>query len=386
MQKEIAFIVGIIAVAFYLLGYAMKRRKMIITFNVTSRLLYIVQYLLLGAISGAALDIVGAASSLLAAKKESRIFKKFKVAIFIIVNCLIVMAGILVWDNIYSVLPILGVLFHTSAFWIDDEKIIRRVSLLGCPFWLAYNFIYSAYGSCIGDVLSIATLVWAMIKYDFKKGEKKMIKLGNVMILGDSYSTFKGYIPEGYEAHYYPERPDCDVLEVEKTWWMQLINETDSELILNTSFSGTTFGYTGYNGEDYSYKAFPTRFDNLKKEGFFEKNKIDTLFIFGGTNDSWANAPIGEDKYSDWEREDMYKVLPALCYLLKTVTETLPKAKIYCLINDCLKEEITEGIKRISTKYGVEYIMHENIDKFDGHPDFKGMTTIKNQILEHIKK
>ena len=25
------------------------------------------------------------------------------------------------------------------------------------------------------------------------------MKLGNIMIFGDSYSTFEGYIPEGYE-------------------------------------------------------------------------------------------------------------------------------------------------------------------------------------------
>ncbi len=212
-----------------------------------------------------------------------------------------------------------------------------------------------------------------------------MINLGNVMILGDSYSTFEGYIPEGYEAHYYPTRPNCDVLEVEKTWWMQLIQETESKLIFNSSYSGATICNTGYGGEDYTYKSFPTRFDELKTDGFFEKNKIDTLFIFGGTNDSWANSPIGEDKHSDWSKEDMYKFLPALCYLFKTVSETLPEAKVYCLINDCLSEEITEGIKRNAPKYDLEYIMHHDIGKVESHPDYSGMTAIKDQILEHLK-
>ena len=90
-----------------------------------------------------------------------------------------------------------------------------------------------------------------------------MVNLGNVMILGDSYSTFVGYIPEEYEPHYYPTRPNCDVLEVEKTWWMQLIQETESKLILISSYSGSTICNTGYGGEDYTYKSFPTRFDEL---------------------------------------------------------------------------------------------------------------------------
>lgn len=38
-------------------------------------------------------------------------------------------------------------------------------------------------------------------------------------ILGDSYSTFRGFIPEDRECYYpSPERVD-DVLPVEHTWW-----------------------------------------------------------------------------------------------------------------------------------------------------------------------
>ena len=32
-----------------------------------------------------------------------------------------------------------------------------------------------------------------------------MVKLGKTVILGDSYSTFKGYIPEGNVIYYSPE-------------------------------------------------------------------------------------------------------------------------------------------------------------------------------------
>ena len=33
-----------------------------------------------------------------------------------------------------------------------------------------------------------------------------MVNLGNVLILGDSYSTFKGFIPEGYLYYYLSDR------------------------------------------------------------------------------------------------------------------------------------------------------------------------------------
>ena len=51
------------------------------------------------------------------------------------------------------------------------------------------------------------------------KGLRQMkTKNCNVCILGDSYSTFRGHIPEGNSA-YYPYKDVDDVLQVEHTWW-----------------------------------------------------------------------------------------------------------------------------------------------------------------------
>lgn len=172
-MKLIAFFVGITAVVIYLLGYQQKTRKKIILFNASSRALYIIQYLLLSAFEGAVLDIAGIISSVLAQKKDEPIIKKHLKAFIVGVNLLIVILGLTSYKNIYSLLPIVGVLLHTSAFWISDEKRIRQVSLLGCPFWLAYNLLSGAYGSVIGDALSICSLLIAMLRYDTKMGAKQ---------------------------------------------------------------------------------------------------------------------------------------------------------------------------------------------------------------------
>lgn len=172
-MTKIAFIVGIFAVCLYLLGYLQKKRKNIIILNLSSRLLYIVQYILLGAFEGALLDVCGSASSVLAQNKDRGIIKKHLIPFFIGVNLAIVAIGLSLYVNIFSLFPIIGVLFHTSAFWINDEKWIRRVSLLGCPFWLIYNFASEAYGSCIGDVLSMVSIGIAMIRYDVLPKFKK---------------------------------------------------------------------------------------------------------------------------------------------------------------------------------------------------------------------
>lgn len=211
------------------------------------------------------------------------------------------------------------------------------------------------------------------------------MSLGNTLIFGDSYSTFEGYIPESYACYYIPrEKAETDVRKVEETWWHQVITETDSTLLLNDSWSGSTVCNTGYGGDCSKYNSFNFRLNNYITDGFFEKNKIDTVFIFGGTNDSWANSPIGEVKFDNITDEDLFCVLPAMSYLLKNLKEVSPNAKIYCLINTELKVAIADGYKQIAEHYSVKPICFEKIDKMNGHPTIKGMKDIKNQILKEI--
>ena len=164
----LAQIIGVFAVITFLLSYQQKKRKNIIVWNATSRILYILQYLILGAFEGVVLDILGTVSSVAAQKKDSKIIKKNLMFFIIGINLLILTAGLFLYENIFSLFPIVGVILHTSAFWITEEKIIRRVSFIGSPFWLVYNLASLAYGSAIGDILSMISIGTAIYRYDIR--------------------------------------------------------------------------------------------------------------------------------------------------------------------------------------------------------------------------
>ena len=167
-MKLIPQIIGLLAVATFLLSYQQKKRKNIILLNVVSRCLYILQYLLLGAFSGAVLDILGAIASVIAGRKHAGFVKNHTKAVMLTAEGVIAATGIAIalinksWIDLFSVT---GVLLHTGAFWITDEKIIRRVSLMGSPFWFVYNFLSRAYGSAVGDVLTMVSIVVAMVRH-----------------------------------------------------------------------------------------------------------------------------------------------------------------------------------------------------------------------------
>ena len=170
-MDTVALIVGLLAVFLYLLGYLQKRKRAIMVLNLSSRCLYVLQYVLLGAFSGAALDVAGAVTTVVAGKKDVGWIKRHKILTVCVLNAMIIALGVCVMiltQDPLGVLSILGVGFHVNAFWFDKERTVRRLSILGCPFWLAYNFLSGAYGSCIGDVLSMVSLGIAMWKYDRK--------------------------------------------------------------------------------------------------------------------------------------------------------------------------------------------------------------------------
>ena len=215
-----------------------------------------------------------------------------------------------------------------------------------------------------------------------------MSRLGNVLILGDSYSTFEGHIPAGYVPYYAPKsRPeiDTDVKTVEQTWWHQLIAETDSRLILNCSWSGTTVCNTGHGGRDASEWSFVARLDQLIEKGFFEENKIDTLLLYGGINDSAAHSPLGELQYSDWNRADLYNALPAFCYLLWRTKQCLQGTRVVCMINPTIKPPYADGYRAACAHYDVECVDLVDLDIKNSHPTVQGMVEIKDQLLDYFK-
>lgn len=200
-----------------------------------------------------------------------------------------------------------------------------------------------------------------------------------ISILGDSYSTFKGYVLPDSNYVWYPQEKaeNNDVQDIQQLWWHQLIREHGYRLCQNNSFSGATICHTGYKGEDYSDRSYCTRLRYL--------GSPDIILVFGGTNDTWAKSPIGDYQYSDWSRHDLFKFRPAMAYLLANLQNRYPGTDIYVIINDILSENVTVSMKTICDHYHVPYIQLHDIDKQWGHPSQKGMTQIAEQVAEAIK-
>ena len=208
-------------------------------------------------------------------------------------------------------------------------------------------------------------------------------------ILGDSYSTYEGYLTPDTNLIWYfrPENKALnrknDVRSVEQTWWYQTIKGLNGKLETNNSYSGSTICRTGYKDkagvhQDYSDRAFITRSNKL--------GNPDVILVCGATNDSWAGAPIGEYVYGNWTDKELYDFRPAMAKLLHDLRANYPTARIVFILNTGLRQSVNESVHTICRHYGVPCIDLKDIDKQQGHPSVAGMKAMAEQVMAFLKK
>ncbi len=208
---------------------------------------------------------------------------------------------------------------------------------------------------------------------------KKTIYGCSLVIIGDSYSTFEGWIPKGF-ASYYPNISVPSIENVEQTWWKQLMNKFNLKLIKNDSWSGSTVSKS-------------VRPDFPEKSAFIERMKItlsgeimpELIIIFGGTNDSWLNNPHGSNQFDRWSDRDDKMTLPAFCHLFNYICTHNPNAQVVCVVNTDLNPQLETEIPAACRKYGIVCVRLHEIDKEYGHPTARGMSQIAEQIGNALK-
>lgn len=208
---------------------------------------------------------------------------------------------------------------------------------------------------------------------------------GTFSILGDSYSTFKGYLVDSSYSTWYPDSSAAqeaatDVLSVEDTWWWKFANDYGCRMLENDSYSGTTICYDGYGTgtDDGKATSFITRADKLTTP--------ELILVFGGTNDAWVNVGMGEYKYSGWTESDLETFRPALAKLLDDLQHAHVGADIVFILNDdtTVSGRIGESVNTVCAHYGVPVLALSGISKLGGHPNAAGMSAISSQLISFL--
>ena len=164
----IAQIIGIAALSCSVISFQQKTHKFILMLQLIANALFVLHFALLGAYTGAILNAIAMIRAIVFVNKDKAWAKNIA---WLILFCVVSVAtGVFTWDDsIISILPVLGMLFTTVAFWIKNPKYVRMVAFPSSPLWLIYNINCSAWGGVATEVINIISIIIAMIRLDFVK-------------------------------------------------------------------------------------------------------------------------------------------------------------------------------------------------------------------------
>ncbi len=226
-----------------------------------------------------------------------------------------------------------------------------------------------------------------------------------VSILGDSISTFAGYIPEadGINLLHRPRYPQDDLLtEVNDTWWMKLINTLEARLGVNDSWAGSTVSnFRDHNEKDFGPDAAMASITRIRNLGF--KGDPDLIIFFGGTND--AGKMIEKGSICGSHKLDLAvrkwdSFADAYSEALLRLKHFYPEAEIVAVSPSISGGYYDNGRLSEFADLALEICLHYNIKCVDLrksgltfdmlpdtlHPNAEGMECIYRSVLNKLKE
>ncbi len=195
-------------------------------------------------------------------------------------------------------------------------------------------------------------------------------------VLGDSISTYKGYSNDAANTNstigsnnvYYNGKNG--LTGVEDTWWMQTVNDTGMNLLVNNSWSGS-FVVGGLNSVD---AGVGNRAENLHDNTGDNAGTLpDVIAVYMGTNDlsknvgDYTSAGFYDNSYVDSDGDGVYDdpttFAHAYAIMLDKITKAYPEAEIFTFtilannwVNASVNEKINAAIQEISAHYGATVV------------------------------
>lgn len=161
MQEPIAQVLGIIAMAIAVSSFQFKKNKNLFIVQGISCCLFFIHYILLGAYTGAFLNLLALARSVCLSVKKLRnpIFEALIMIAFVVIT-------VLTYDGWLSLLVLAAMLIGTAVYWLNKAKLIRISQLaIISPCWLVYNIFNFSIGGIITEVFNIISTIVSMIRY-----------------------------------------------------------------------------------------------------------------------------------------------------------------------------------------------------------------------------
>jgi len=284
---------------------------------------------------------------------------------------------------------------HTGYYWTSDHANGNLAQMV--------TFSSSKKGTTGNGSKSIGAAVRCVA--EDSEQPSPSAKTVKVSLIGDSISTFSGYITSGNIA-YYPRAEadraaaDIEVVDVSQTYWWQLIYNYMSNAVLekNDAWSGSCMG--GY--------------DNAAMVARYTQERVgnpDVILINAGTNDLVREnhylidgVPMSEEDTvhpTDAEMQEIFAkaeadytklseslFIESYVKILHKIRADLPDVQFLLIIGDRFSQAQRKAIISIAEHYDAKYVdflaLGRNCLEKQSyvHPSIRGMATMSKYIYD----
>ena len=160
--------IGFIAMFLNILSFQQNTNKRIVGVQIFKFMFFSVHFFMIGAYTGAALNLLGLfRNAIFFCRPRKWASNKLWLYFFCV---LYIVSGMLTYTDLIDVFPIFGMLCGTMAVYATNPKITRRFFFAGSFGWMVYSGVNFSAAGFITAILTIVSIIIAMVKYDFKKG------------------------------------------------------------------------------------------------------------------------------------------------------------------------------------------------------------------------
>ena len=163
---------GVAAMLIAVTIYQTNTRRAMLLLSMTACLLWTTHFVLLGATTGAAMNLLGASRAYTFLKVKPTKSNRWVMRMF---AGFLVLATFLTWQGPLSLLPLMGSMFGVIGDWQKQPRMIRRLNFGSSPPWLIYDFISGSYPGVTVEVLRMASNLIGQYRFDIGPSTRKRL-------------------------------------------------------------------------------------------------------------------------------------------------------------------------------------------------------------------
>ena len=159
----IGHILGFVSVGLFFYSYQRTQKRKLMIIQTIATALSCIQYLLIGAFSGFALNVVCIIRNFTFYYRDKKQGTDL-ISPVIFALCMSVVS-FFSWEGIHSLLITLGLVVNTVCMGIFDAKNFRKTILISSSLILIYNIFAFSYSGILSESISLISVIIGIVRY-----------------------------------------------------------------------------------------------------------------------------------------------------------------------------------------------------------------------------